>query len=131
MAQFFGVEVPFVSFVDIRGDRLEPGQSLVSHEVRGETSNHFGDAHGGLLATMLDVAMASAARSLHPDSGVATVSMTLNYLRAGRGRLQATGRVRKSGRSLIFCDAEVHDAGGHLVATASGTFKTRRRDGDG
>ena len=129
VGKFFGVVVPFLGLLGVRGERLEPGRTAVALDVRPELTNHFGQVHGGALATMLDVAMASAARSLHPD-GVVTVTMTLQFLRAGTGALTASGRVRESGRSLVFCDAEVLDAQGHTVATATGTFKVRRGGGD-
>ncbi len=131
MGQFFGVEVPFLDLVGVRGEHFGSGETRVALQTRPEIGNHFGDVHGGALATMLDVAMASAARSLHPESGVVTVNMSLNFLRGGQGRLQATGRVRQSGRSLVFCEAEVHDEAGTVVATGMGTFKVRRRSGDG
>jgi len=125
--KFFGVVVPFLNLVGVRGESFEPGQTTVALDPRPELTNHFGGVHGGALATMLDVAMASAARSLHPEEGAVTVSMTMNFLRSGEGRLTAAGRVRQAGRSLVFCEAEVHDEAGHLVATSSGTFKVRRK----
>lgn len=130
MGQFFGVEVPFLDLVGIEGEHFGSGQTQVALQSRGEITNHFGDVHGGAVATMLDVAMASAARSLHPESGVVTVSITLNYLRSGQGRLTALGHVRQSGRSLVFCEAEVRDEAATVVATGTGTFKVRRRSGE-
>lgn len=129
--KFFGVVVPFLNLVGVHGERFESGQTAVTLEPRPDLSNHFGSVHGGALATMLDVAMASAARSLHPEEGVVTVSMAMNFLRAGEGRLTATGRVRQSGRSLVYCESEIQDEAGHLVATAIGTFKIRRKQPTG
>lgn len=126
MAQFFGVTVPFINRVGIRGDSFGEGRSHLSLPLHPDNSNHFGNVHGGAVATLLDVAMASAARSLHPETGVVTVGMTLSYLRGATGDLQATGRVRQAGRSLVFCEGEVTDASGQVVATASGTFKVNR-----
>ncbi len=129
--KFFGVVVPFLKLLGLRGERFDAGQTTVVLETRPELTNHFGSLHGGALATLVDVAMASAARSLHPEEGVVTVSMTVNYLRSGSGLLSASGRVRQAGHSLVFCDSEVHDETGHLVATASGTFKVRRQQPTG
>lgn len=130
--KFFGVVVPFLNLVGIRGERFDPGQTGVALDPHPDLVNHFGHVHGGALATMLDVAMASAARSLHTETeGVVTVNLTLNFLRAGQGPLRASGRVRQSGRSLVFCEAEVQDETGHVVATAMGTFKVRRGHGAG
>ena len=130
MSLFFGVSVPFVSLVGIHGETFGEGRSRLTLSARTDISNHFGSVHGGAVATLLDVAMASAARSLHPQTGVVTVGMTLSYLRAATGDLVATGRVRQAGKSLVFCEAEVADASGQVVATASGTFKINRKTGD-
>ena len=130
MSEFFGVTVPFINLVGIRGEEFGQGRSRLHLAARSDISNHFGSVHGGAIATLLDVAMASAARSLHTETGVVTVGMTLNYLRAAAGDLVATGRVRQSGKSLVFCEAEVTDASGQVVATASGTFKVNRKAGD-
>jgi uncharacterized protein (TIGR00369 family) len=128
MRGFFGVSVPFLDLLGVRGERSQGGETELSLEVRPDLTNHFHGVHGGVVATMLDVAMASAARSLHPElPGVVTVGMTLNYLRApDHGRLVARGKVRQAGRSLVFCEAQVLDEDGALVATAMGTFKRRR-----
>lgn len=130
MTQFFGVTVPFINLVGIHGEEFGQGRSRVTLSARSEISNHFGSVHGGAVATLLDVAMASAARSLHPETGVVTVGMTLSYLRAATGDLVATGRVRQAGKSLVFCEGEVADASGKVVATSSGTFKINRKTGD-
>ena len=50
----------------------------------------------------------------------------MDFLQAGVGRLVAEGRVLRNGRSLIFCEGEVRDVNGELVAKALGTFKLRR-----
>jgi hypothetical protein len=80
MSQFFGVTVPFVSLVGIKGETFGEDHSRLTLPARTDISNHFGNVHGGAVATLLDVAMASAARSLHPETGVVTVGMTLSYL---------------------------------------------------
>ena len=85
-------------------------------------------AHGGVTMTLLDVAMAHAARSPGEDgepehSGVVTVEMKTSFMRPGLGRLVATGRRQHRTVSLAFCEASVVDAAGQLVAHATGTFK--------
>lgn len=120
--KFFGVVVPFLNLLGVRGERFEPGSTALALEARPELCNHYGQMHGGAIATMLDVAMASAARSLHPQ-GVVTVALTMQFLRPGTGALSAQGRVRQSGRSLVFCEADVLDEQGRTVATGTGTFK--------
>jgi uncharacterized protein (TIGR00369 family) len=125
---FFGVSVPFLALLGVCGEQAGGGHSRLSLDVRPALTNHFEGVHGGVLATLLDVAMASAARTMQPDAApVVTVDMSLQFLRTpAPGRIVAEGRVRQGGRSMVFCDAEVRDAQGTLVATGIGTFKRRR-----
>jgi uncharacterized protein (TIGR00369 family) len=82
--------------------------------------------HGGAIATLLDVAVTAAAfcapEALDATSG-ATISLTVNYVRAGRGDLVAVGRAVRRAGGLCFCDAEATDADGRTVATAMGTYR--------
>lgn len=93
-----------------------------------ELTNSWGVAHGGVTMTLLDVAMAHAARS--PDetgiaepSGVVTIEMKTSFMRPGLGRLLGSGRRLHRTASMAFCEGSVHDAEGLLVAHATGTFK--------
>jgi uncharacterized protein (TIGR00369 family) len=82
--------------------------------------------HGGAIATLLDVAVTVAAfcapEALDATSG-ATISLTVNYVRAGRGDLVAVGRAVRRAGGLCFCDAEATDAEGRTVATAIATYR--------
>lgn len=130
MKEFFGLEVPFLDLIGVSSEHWEPGKTTVSLRPRPDLTNHFGIFHGGVLATLLDVAMASAARSLYPEAaGVVTVDMSLQYMRPASGTLQAEGRVVQSGRSTVFCEADLRDEAGQLLAKAIGTFKVRERAG--
>ena len=130
MNRFFGVVVPFLNLLGVKGASWGQGECRVALSSRPDITNNFGSVHGGAVATLLDVAMAAAARSLHPGAGVVTVSMTLNYLQAASGELVGTGRVRRGGRSLVFCEGEITNAQGEVVATAMGTFKVARAVAD-
>src|SRR4051812_13445918 len=103
-----GPTAPFLAFCGIR--RLELGQGTARNELvmEPQKGNRTGAAHGGLLMTMLDSVMASAARSqLAEDHGVMTVDMQVAFLSPGRGTLTGTGRVVRGGRSLMFCEGEI------------------------
>lgn len=127
-AAFFGLDIPFIRLVGAEAEHWERGRAVTALDVQPELNNSWGAAHGGVLMTLLDVTMGCAARSLDEQSaGVVTVDMHTSFLRAGTGRLVAEGRVLHAGRSLVFCEGEVRDAGGGLVARSSGTFRLRRR----
>jgi acyl-coenzyme A thioesterase PaaI-like protein len=78
--------------------------------------------------TLLDVVMAHAARTPSADgvvetSGIVTIEMKTSFLRPGLGRLVGTGRRLHRTASMAFCEGSLVDAGGELVAHATGTFK--------
>lgn len=123
----FTTPAPFLGHCGIR--RLSVGNGEARNEVFVEPhlGNRSGAAHGGLLMTMLDSVLASAGRSVLPDDhGMMTIDMQAAFLSPGRGRLTGTGRVVRRGGSLIFCEGEIRDEKGDLVAKATGMFRPRR-----
>ena len=133
MKLFFGLAVPFLDHVGVRSGQWGAGTTSVRLDGGPQLTNHFGDVHGGVLATMLDVAMASAARSQYPGAaGVVTVDMSLQFIGSAKGEhaggLTAEGRVVRAGRTLAFCEADVKSADGRLIAKAVGTFSVRQKE---
>ncbi|MCP5112928.1 MAG: PaaI family thioesterase [bacterium] len=107
---------------------VEPGEAVIELEARDRHSNPMGTLHGGVLATIADTSMAVAHSSLLPEgeSG-ATIEMKINFLRPfWQGKLRATGKAIKHGRSLTYLESEVHDEDGALIARASSTCMTLR-----
>lgn len=84
----------------------------------------FGIVHGGVLATLIDTATFWAAfLRLPPDAGLVNIDLKLNYLQpAIAGRLTATGRSIRPGRTLSYTEAHVYDAGGELLAHGTSTL---------
>jgi uncharacterized protein (TIGR00369 family) len=118
--------IPFLRLLGLQQLPAEPGRSrLLLPQLKPEFCNRLPAAHGGVLMTLLDVAMARAATSLPaaPTGTVVTVQMSSHFVKPGRGPLTAEGRVLGAGGSLCTCEAEVTDADGALVASAMGTFK--------
>ncbi|MCW5663121.1 MAG: PaaI family thioesterase [Piscinibacter sp.] len=123
--------IPFVELLGFELLVCEAGQAEIALTLREELTNSWSVAHGGVTMTLLDVAMAHAARSpnqpKHPEShGVVTVEMKTSFMRAGLGRLHARARVLQRTVSLAFCEGSVVDEQGALVAHATGTFKYLR-----
>ena len=117
--------VPFVDHLGVKIDHMEPGKAILSLEPRPEHYNSWGGVHGGVIMTLLDIAMAIAGRSYDPVnlSGV-TVDMSSSFISPGKGKQIASGRVVAQSTSLWRCEAEIHNASNNaLVARAIGTFK--------
>lgn len=121
--------VPFVDHLGVKLAEWGNGGSLLLLELKPEHRNSQGVAHGGVVMTLLDVAMARAARSTARDDGdgeqkVLTVEMKSTFMQAGSGdRLVARGRTVHRSATMCFAESEVHDEHGRLLARASGTFK--------
>ena len=131
---FFGVHVPFLAWLDVHGIAWSEGSARLELTLRPELMNSLGAAHGGVVCTLLDVAMAAAARSDDPASRVVTIDMSVQFIRPGAGVLTAEGRLSRLTKSLAFCQGELRDVSGELLAQSHGMFKRvrpGRGDGDG
>lgn len=126
----FGVDVPFADHCGIEEiGSGEDGHTRLRVTVEPRLENNLGIAHGGVLATLLDICMGTAAR-LRAGVPVMTLDMQVSFLSPGRGVLLGQGRVTKAGRSILFCEAEVtREDTGEIVARATGLFKTSRQAG--
>lgn len=125
----FGAEIPFIDHCRIEALDFADGRGRLRVALGPEHLNNLGIAHGGLIATLLDVAMGATARSVI-GRPVLTLDMQVAFLAPGRGTLTAEGRIVRAGRSIVFCEADVRDAGGELVARSTGTMKATRERAD-
>jgi uncharacterized protein (TIGR00369 family) len=102
----------------------QPGQVVVEATLTPEAHGFPGRrgtiVHGGALAAVADMALASAAASLAGDGeDVATVDLKIDFLRPGRpGRVVARSRVRRRTRRLCFAEATVEQEDGTVVVDA-------------
>jgi uncharacterized protein (TIGR00369 family) len=120
----FNIHVPFVEHLGVR--ILEKGDGVLRLRLdpRPELENSWGSVHGGVLMTLLDVALASVGRSLDERcNGALTVEMKVNFIAAAQGPVLGEGRAQRAGRSLIFSEGELRSVDGTLLAKATGTFK--------
>ncbi|MFS4582110.1 PaaI family thioesterase [Phaeobacter sp. C3_T13_0] len=105
----------------------QSGLCCVSLDLAPQHKNRNGLLHGGIVATLMDVACGNAASQyfdpeLHPP--VVTVSLTLSYVAAARtGRVMASAIISGGGRSLAYVAGELLDDNDDVLATASGVFK--------
>ncbi|MBK6292193.1 MAG: PaaI family thioesterase [Candidatus Kapabacteria bacterium] len=104
---------------------IEPGHVEAEILLTKEHQQQIGLVHGGVTATIADVAAGFAGFTLvGPDEHTVTAEIKISYLRKGRGnRLRAVGRVLKAGSSFHFCEADVfcEDENGVEVLIARAT----------
>lgn len=126
-AHRFPVRIPFAEQLGLELHGAADGESDVRVDLQHTHLNAWEVAHGGVVMTMLDIAMAFAARSrMHEGVGVATIEMKSSFLRPAEGRLRAVGRLVHKTTTLAFCEGSLYDEHGALCATATGTFKVLR-----
>jgi uncharacterized protein (TIGR00369 family) len=101
----------------------EAGAVRIAYAAGDGLKNRFGMIHGGMIAGVMDDAMAIAAGlTLQWGELSPTLSMTVNYVAmAAPGRLLAEARTVKRGRTVMFLEAALTDAEGKLLATAIAT----------
>lgn len=117
-------QVAFNRLLGLRRELAEGGVARLSLQPRPELTNNFHNVHGGVLMSMLDSVMSSAALSKSGfQKAVVTIDMSTAFLKPGRGRLVAHGKAVGGGRSVCFCEAHIEDETGDIVAKAMGTFK--------
>jgi uncharacterized protein (TIGR00369 family) len=116
------------SFPEVMGTELsstEEGHAVVSLQTEEWHLNASGTVHGGVVATLIDVAMAEALNTMtEEDEQPFTIEVKVNYMEpAQQGTLNATAQVRKGSKRATIVEAEVvHEDSGEVVALASGTY---------
>jgi len=123
----FGVAIPFVEHLGFALTVFEDGRSEMVYDPRPEHLNSFAVTHGGALMTLLDVAMAVAARSVQKEMGAVTIEMKTSFMQPARGPLTARGHLMHRTATMAFTEGTVFDAQGKACAHATGTFKFVRR----
>lgn len=120
----FALPMPMARIMALHGEKIGDDCAQVRMSFQPDQANSRGEVHGGAISTLLDCALASAARAHDPAAfGVATIDLTLHFVTAGRGDLIATARCERRGRSISFARGEVRAEDGTLVALATGSFK--------
>ncbi len=123
----FGTTIPFVHHLGFTLEKFEGGESELHYAPQPEHLNSFAVTHGGAVMTLLDVVMATAARSVDPTMGVVTIEMKTTFMRPAKvdlgSKLVARGHLEHRTRSMAFTEGRVFDADGQLCAVSTGTFK--------
>jgi len=125
---YFGLAIPFMRFVGLVPESISPGCARTTLPWRADLTNSRGDIHGGTLMSVLDFTLSAAARgSAEADVGMATIDMTTSFISPGNSDLIIEARCIKRGASIAFCEGEIFNQNGALVAKASATFRVIKR----
>ena len=127
----FRADIPFVNDLGVEFLAADAGRATIALQLHARHLNSWKVAHGGVIMTLLDVAMAVAGRSLDPGAGGGvTVEMKTSFVQPGLAgtRLTASGYAFHRSSTMAFCEGEVRDETGRLIARSMGTFTYIRQD---
>ncbi len=84
-----------------------------------------------VVMALLDEAMAQVAGSRvnqgrEQDHTVVAVDMHMSFMRPVTPQPEATAKVIGGGKTMVFCEAQLRDHQGHVVAQALGTYRAQR-----
>lgn len=128
-ATYFGIDIPFMEYIGLKPLSLEDGCCRTLLPWQPVLVNSRGDVHGGTLMSALDFTLSAAARSHDPlRYGVITIDMSTHFYDAARTDLTVIARCPRRGKSIAFCEGEIVDQAGKVVAAARAVFKLIVRD---
>lgn len=118
---------PFAAWLGLQMESAADGRVVLRLAPRPELLNRRGVIHGGVLATLLDSAMARASRTVEgvKDLG-GTTDLHVQYMRPAQGGVRVEAWVEHAAHKLCFCRGEIRNADGALVAAGSASLRLRR-----
>lgn len=118
-------DIPFIADLGVE-EVIDPhdGSATLRLRLQRRHFNRREVAHGGVVMSLLDTAMARAARTADGSGrAMATIEMKSSFLAPGRGELSARAVCVHRTGTLAFCEGEIRDAEGMLVARGSATLR--------
>ena len=110
----------FVDYCGITLDEIGPGYAKTSVQIEQKHLNGAGIIQGGVLFTLADYALASAANSREKVS--VSIETSMSFIKGiSSGTVFATARDVTCGRTLARYDVPVTTADGTLIALLHGT----------
>lgn len=125
-----GKDLPgFHQVLGYRQVSWEEDRAVIELEIQPQHLNLAGVIHGGVLTSLLDVALAEAGTYCpYPGRMRKAITLSLTTTFTGQctgGVIQVIGVKRAGGSRIFNSTGEVRDQNGNLLAIAEGTFRLR------
>jgi uncharacterized protein (TIGR00369 family) len=118
------LDVPFLNLLGVKITKMSDGIGEVSLELEDKHMNSWQVAHGGVMLSLVDAAMAISARAADPDDrSVVTIELKNSFMQAAQGIVRVVGKTVHQSTTMAFCEARVFDENDKLCCLATGTFK--------
>lgn len=114
--------MPFQKFIGYNLSEVGAGYAIARIDLQPKHLNSIHIAHGGLLFTLLDGVMGTAAMTFGNDC--VTLEMKINYIKSGKpgSTLDAVGKILHKGKKTIVAEGKITDEAKKLIACATGTY---------
>ena len=123
-------EGTYLEFLGFRLTTWKEGFSRIEMPVRQDHRNTVGFLHGGVVASLLDIAGAfSGSYGITGESVLITINLNCSFMAPHEGAtVIAEGELIRTTNTLIFAQSKLIDPDNkRLCATATGTYKRRKR----
>ena len=118
---------PILTIVPYRLRRYDAVEQACWGEfsVGPELCNAFGNIHGGIITTMLDICATTTAMCAQAlRGGAPTIELKTSFLApVPAGRVRSEGRVLRMGRSIAFLEGRLYGPRNDLLAVGSLTTR--------
>lgn len=124
---YFGLEIPYLDLLELEPVLCQDDRAVTRLKFRDALRNSRGHIHGGAIMSILDFTLSAAGRSVDPlGMGMATIDMHTSCIEPAITDLTVQARCIRRGNSIAFCEGEVLDTSGNVIAKASAAFKVLR-----
>ena len=120
----------YLEFLGFRLTTWKEGYARLEMPVRPEHQNTVGYLHGGVIASLLDIAGAFAGSyGFQKETVSVTINLNCNYIAPHKAdAVVVEGEIIRRTNTLFFAQAKLFDpVNNRLCATATGTYKPRAR----
>jgi uncharacterized protein (TIGR00369 family) len=119
----FMASIPFNDHLGMQVEEAHDDGITISCELRPEFRNGHAVLHGGVIATLADVAVGVALKPHIAPRVATTIDLKVNYLKPVlQGKLWARCYLVRVGRTLITGRVDLKDDDGNMVAVAIATY---------
>ena len=126
-------EGTYLQFLGFKLTEWKDGFARLEMPVRGEHRNSVGYLHGGVIASLLDIAGAvSGSHGISQEFVSVTINLNCNYMAPHQAETGiAEGELIRTTKTLFFAQAKLLDPeNNRLCATATGTYKRQERQSE-
>lgn len=118
------IKQPFDEFLGLEYERVSATCVHIRLPLKPMHFNSVGVVHGGIISTLVDVAMSNLVEA--DDRGMqraVTIDLHTTFLQGATGEeLVAEASTVKHGRTLMYANCQVYNQTREVVARATGTF---------